>query len=162
MSTRALSKRPALQATKARKPLQTVPTDLNRYDRSEWPSTPQPGNVSIEKGMQRLRLVQVRVGGALVRLFAHEYRELEVPPEGANDDPVARKSVSDRISEAISEFMTERRGRQFHAEELRQHVRSRCGEVAPGSPDRILRDLRQSGRISYKCISKSASLYEAL
>ena len=50
-------------------------------------------------------------------------------------------------------------GGRFHAEELRDHVRREC-PTAPASADRVLRDLRQRGRIDYTLVSRSGSLYE--
>ena len=67
--------------------------------------------------------------------------------------------VSQRISAAIVEFIAG--CHRFHADTLRRHVASRVGSIAPGSADRILRDLRQRGVIDYKVISRRQSLYEA-
>jgi len=52
----------------------------------------------------------------------------------------------------------ERRGR-FYMEELRRHVDS-CKGIAPGSPDRILRDMRQRHVIEYWVVSRPQSLYQ--
>jgi hypothetical protein len=65
--------------------------------------------------------------------------------------------VSERIGNAIVEFCAG--VEEFHADDLRKHVIDRCGIVAPGSADRVLRDLRQRGAIDYVCISRSRSLY---
>lgn len=67
--------------------------------------------------------------------------------------------VSERIAAAVVEFCTP--GRTFHADELRQHVAARCA-VAPGSADRILRLLRQQGRVPYRVLNRSKSLYLVL
>lgn len=67
--------------------------------------------------------------------------------------------VSHRIAFSILEFCCNRR--QFHADDLRQHVVTRCGVVAPGSADRILRDLRKKGRVNYS-VDRAASLYTIL
>lgn len=65
--------------------------------------------------------------------------------------------VSGRISAAILGFC---RGRSvFHMEELRRHVEEVVGDVAPGSPDRILRLLRKQGRIDYEVLSRARSMY---
>ncbi|HEU0180326.1 MAG TPA: hypothetical protein VFV58_39320 [Blastocatellia bacterium] len=70
--------------------------------------------------------------------------------------------VSERIGGAVKAFMRERCGQQFFADDLRRYVRVNVGEVAPGSPDRILRMLRRAGELDYKVVSRSESLYEAL
>jgi hypothetical protein len=48
----------------------------------------------------------------------------------------------------------------FHVEELREYVTQSVGEVAPGSPDRVMRDLRQKGVIHYKVLARAESLYQ--
>ena len=68
--------------------------------------------------------------------------------------------VSDRIAGAITAFLASRD--TFTADELRRAVRERCGEVAPGSPDRVLRDLRQRGVVAYEVVSRKASLYRVI
>ena len=64
--------------------------------------------------------------------------------------------VTSRIGQAILEFCSP--GRQFHADELREFVAERCS-VAPGSADRVLRDLRKRRLINYKVLSRAQSLY---
>lgn len=49
---------------------------------------------------------------------------------------------------------------RFYIDELRAYVTEVVGIVAPASPDRILRDLRQRGRLNYKVIDRGASLYQ--
>lgn len=71
----------------------------------------------------------------------------------------------ERVSTAIARHVTDfvRSHRDFHGEELRQYVFDHVdGYVSPGSPDRILRDLRQKGVISYQLVSRSRSLYRSL
>lgn len=46
----------------------------------------------------------------------------------------------------------------FRADELRAYVQERTGR-APASPDRILRQLRSRGLVSYKVTDRAASLY---
>jgi hypothetical protein len=51
----------------------------------------------------------------------------------------------------------------FHAQDLRLHVQAKIGiAIAPASPDRILRDLRQKRLINYKVLDRRNSLYQAL
>lgn len=70
-------------------------------------------------------------------------------------------SVSSRIGAAIIEFVRARSGMTFHADDLRSFVRLRCGEVAPGSPDRILRCLRARNQLDYQVVDRGRSLYRA-
>ena len=73
--------------------------------------------------------------------------------------------VSSRISRAIIEFCRERKASnrtQFHAEELRKHVDKKVGVTAPGSADRILRDLRSKHLLDYEIVSRRDSLYRVL
>ena len=52
---------------------------------------------------------------------------------------------------------------EFHADELQAHVhRHTAGCSAPGSADRILRDLRRKGRVSYVVVNRAQSLYRIL
>lgn len=66
--------------------------------------------------------------------------------------------VSGRIAEAIVAFCRARVGETFHADDLRRYVAAEV-QVAPGSADRILRLLRQSGRVSYRVEDRARSLY---
>jgi hypothetical protein len=58
----------------------------------------------------------------------------------------------------IEFFSTLSAGQDFHADELRKFVAERL-TVAPGSPDRIMRELRRQGRVGYEVINRSQSLY---
>jgi len=72
--------------------------------------------------------------------------------------------VGHRIGRYIVEFCHGRmlqRQYQFHANDLRQFVEGRFPS-APGSSDRILRDLRQKGQLNYVIINRRDSLYELL
>jgi hypothetical protein len=64
--------------------------------------------------------------------------------------------VSARIGAMVIRFCRNRR--DFHMEELRQYVVEQ-GEVAPASPDRILRWLRQKGFLDYEVINRRESHY---
>lgn len=73
------------------------------------------------------------------------------------------EKVSARIGHAVMSFYVhrvERRAFQFHADELRNWVIAEVDIAAPASADRILRDLRQKGRLDYVLVSRSQSLYE--
>lgn len=74
--------------------------------------------------------------------------------------------VSSRIGAAIitfcGEHLRDEANPQFHAEDLREFVTRETGISAPGSADRILRNLRQRGVIDYRVIDRRGSLYEVL
>jgi hypothetical protein len=65
--------------------------------------------------------------------------------------------VSNRIGEAIRTFCESRL--EFHADDMRSYIATVVGPVAPGSPDRILRELRQRGLVNYVVVSRRDSLY---
>jgi hypothetical protein len=66
--------------------------------------------------------------------------------------------VRERIADVVLAFLRERVGREFYVSELAAYVTNRRGG-APGSPDRILRLLRQEGRCRYLNVDRAASLY---
>lgn len=68
--------------------------------------------------------------------------------------------VSARIARPILVFC--KAHKRFHADELRRFVVSQVGVAAPGSADRVLRDLRQQGRLNYVVVSRRESLYEVI
>jgi hypothetical protein len=73
--------------------------------------------------------------------------------------------VNVRIGDYIVDYLNYRLaiGRPgFTAGELRDRVADHVPGIAPGSTDRILRDLRVRGRINYRVVSRRNSLYEAL
>tara|TARA_R110000751_G_scaffold67817_4_gene138216 strand:- start:1004 stop:1321 length:318 start_codon:yes stop_codon:yes gene_type:complete len=76
----------------------------------------------------------------------------------SNDPHLA--SVRQRIGPFILEWCAARleRAPEFRADDLRRAVHAELG-CAPGSSDRILRTLRQSGELSYSVVSRSRSLY---
>lgn len=68
-------------------------------------------------------------------------------------------SVSARIAASIIKFCQRHVGGTFRADELRGFVLANVGTCAPGSADRILRNLRQKGALDYTVIDRSKSLY---
>lgn len=69
--------------------------------------------------------------------------------------------VNNAIAKHIEKFLGTHK--EFHVEELRKYVFDNVnGYVAPASPDRILRDLRQKGHVNYVVVSRSQSLYRSL
>lgn len=69
--------------------------------------------------------------------------------------------VSSRIGAAVVAFL---RGLpapgRFRADDLRKAVMLEAGLSAPASADRVLRDLRKRGVVSYRVLSRKESLYE--
>ena len=71
--------------------------------------------------------------------------------------------VNQAISRYVTAFLNAHLNQEFHVDELRQYVSAHVdGYVAPASPDRILRDLRQKNQVNYTVVSRSKSLYKAL
>lgn len=66
--------------------------------------------------------------------------------------------VSGRIATLVMQFCREHQGQTFHLAALHAYVQERAAG-APGSPDRILRDLRTRGLVSYEVVSRSQSEY---
>jgi len=66
--------------------------------------------------------------------------------------------VSSRIANAVVAFCSHHP--RFHMDDLRRYIVREVGTVAPGSPDRILRDLRARGVLRYRVVSRHQSLYE--
>lgn len=66
--------------------------------------------------------------------------------------------VRSRIAPAVLDFARRCGSEPFGIEQLQAFVRSRVN-VAPASPDRILRDLRARGLIEYEVINRRAALY---
>jgi len=67
--------------------------------------------------------------------------------------------VTSKTSAAIAEFFAKLEvGATFHAQELRDYVAAQV-PVAPASPDRVMRKLRQVGEINYELVDRRGSLY---
>jgi len=82
-------------------------------------------------------------------------------------DQQERARVRSRIGSLIMEFCHFQFGTfadaEFYMEELRGYVEKRVqGTIAPDSPGRILRQLRQQQQLNYKVISRSKSLYRVV
>jgi len=78
-----------------------------------------------------------------------------------SEQEVELTRVRDRIQQFIRVFFKEQgiKG-QFHAEDLRRFIRKHDPVIAPGSPDRVLRDMRQRGQLDYRVINRHQSLYQ--
>ena len=67
-----------------------------------------------------------------------------------------------RIANAVIDFVNRHIDQIFTASELRGYVRTLAGDTAPGSADRIMRQLRKEGVVNYELISRNRSQYKGL
>jgi hypothetical protein len=77
----------------------------------------------------------------------------------AYDDPEERGRVYGKIAPLVIAYSREHAGEAFHADDLRRYVLT-YADVAPDSPGRILRQLRQEGKLNYVVINRPQSLYQ--
>jgi hypothetical protein len=73
--------------------------------------------------------------------------------------------VTDRIAPHIIQFWEDKLDSddpEFHMDELLNHVDRNVIAVAPDSPGRIMRDLRQHRLVNYEVVNRRQSLYRAL
>ncbi len=78
------------------------------------------------------------------------------------EQPENLERVSTKIALAIMQFCEGRiRARQleFDMATLVRHIQEAVPNIAPDSPSRILRSLRQAGKISYIVVSRADSKY---
>ena len=69
--------------------------------------------------------------------------------------------VEAKIGDVVLEFCRSRvelNARQFRMADLVDYVADRA-QVAPSSPDRILRQLKKEGKVAYTVIDRAGSLY---
>lgn len=69
--------------------------------------------------------------------------------------------VREAIAKHVITFIDTRIGKEFFNAELHNYVSEKM-PIAPGSADRILRDLKSKGVVRYELISRRRSLYRAL
>lgn len=89
---------------------------------------------------------------------------LFAPPPAPSEQTRNLERVSGRIATSILDFCRQRlvAGRPvFAVADLHAWVQERH-PGAPGSPDRVLRDLRSKGAVAYHVVSRSSSLYQLL
>jgi len=72
--------------------------------------------------------------------------------------------VEKTIAQVVTDFVTAHIGKEFRGAELKNKVALEIGftKAAPSSPDRVMRDLRQRGKINYKLVNRAKSLYLGL
>lgn len=69
--------------------------------------------------------------------------------------------VSTAISAHVTAFLSTHD--EFHGPDLYRYVAEQMdGYIAAGSPDRIMRMMRQRGEINYELLSRSQSLYRSI
>ena len=67
------------------------------------------------------------------------------------------------IAQVIIKFVNEHIGQEFTGRTLRTYVLVNISSViAPGSPDRIMRELKKKKLINYELVSRHESLYKAV
>lgn len=81
-----------------------------------------------------------------------------VPPPSAHEQEQQLQRVTGRIGASVLRFCRSRIGSTFTAADLAGHVVSECGG-APGSADRVMRDLRRKGLVDVELVDRAASLY---
>lgn len=73
--------------------------------------------------------------------------------------------VTDNIALSVLSFcqhVLRHDGGRFHASDLLTHVRTFMLNIAPDSPNRVLRALRLAGRVDYIVVNRAASLYRVV
>lgn len=88
----------------------------------------------------------------------------QLPLEWNRDNAPELDRVGGRIAGTVLQFCRWRiigAPHEFRMAELQGYVLQHTG-VAPDSPGRILRDLRQRGLIDYRVVNRRASLYQLL
>jgi len=75
-----------------------------------------------------------------------------------NEQPQQLHRVRQAIATHVIAFISEHEGKEFYNAELHNYVAERS-PIAPGSADRVLRDLKSKGAVSYELRDRSKSLY---
>lgn len=75
--------------------------------------------------------------------------------------PAQLARVSSRIGLLVLAFFdTLAPDQEFHANDLRDYIGKKLDDyIAPGSPDRIMRQLRLDGKLNYIVVNRRGSLY---
>jgi hypothetical protein len=71
--------------------------------------------------------------------------------------------VNSQIGKYVAAFLGARINKEFHGGELYMEVASKVDQyIAPDSPGRIMRDLKQRGVVDYELLDRRKSLYKSL
>ncbi|MFN3192695.1 MAG: hypothetical protein ACE361_19440 [Aureliella sp.] len=90
--------------------------------------------------------------------YAKQNKEPETAPNESEQDRQLKR-VTGRLAGVIQSFFDAHQiGEEFHAADLHEFVGSRI-QAAPGSADRIMREMRRAGQINYVVAKRSKSLY---
>lgn len=115
------------------------------------------------------RIMELEVKVAELEAELSMYRRVSQPYDDGQTGQTANiERVEEKIGRFVIRFCRVRmqiQQPQFFAEELREYVIRELEPwetIAPASPDRILRSLRQQHKLDYMVISRSESLYEVL
>lgn len=76
-----------------------------------------------------------------------------------------QKHMTHSVRDIVVSFLSSRIKHEqpdFHAQELRNYVSSWGIQIAPGTPDRVLRMVRRAGLGNYRVRNRANSLYRAL
>ena len=83
-----------------------------------------------------------------------------------NEQTKQLERASSRLKESICRFYAQaiyNKKIEFRMTDLYKFVSTDTGgKVAPGSPDRVMRQLKSAGVLNYEVISRSQSTYRAL
>lgn len=92
-------------------------------------------------------------------LFVPPVRPQAAPAASPQAKNLAR--VTGRIGSSVLRFCRARVGKTFHAADLAGFVSADCGG-APGSGDRVMRQLRLQGVVDVELVDRAASLYRVV
>jgi hypothetical protein len=124
--------------------------------------TTVPNAKGIREGVV-IRPVNERHVHGLGRLILKEVSKayLEKETKGEFMYPSAKEAILAFVRERLANATPE--GAAFTADQLRNFVMNNvAGGVSPSSADRVLRTLRQAGRLDYVVLNRSKSLYKAV
>lgn len=87
----------------------------------------------------------------------------DISEEDSGEQEQQLDRVRGKLQPMILDFYHQRLSSEpkFFAADLRRFIASQS-LVAPASPDRVLRDLRQRRKLNYRVLNRAASQYEAL
>ena len=135
------------------------------------PTLPEPKNVlearaTLKAELDRLKLLDAVAAERIRRsIQAIEYYAAATgsfpKAEDQADAGAQLERASVRMARHILDFFEERiqkHQRIFHGEDLREYVERKV-QCAPGSPDRIMRDLKKAGKLDYQVTSRQGSEY---
>ena len=97
-----------------------------------------------------------------VPLFPEPGKIVAFMPKGELQKMDELNRVKINIGDAVAIFVKRRLNEEFTAKELYAFVSERVDNLAPDSPNRVMRDLRKRGVINYEVISRRESRYRSI